>query len=150
MAGMELRSEAFADHDLIPGRYAHDRDNVSPALRWSGVPNDARELLLLCEDPDATGGTFLQWLVTGIDPTSGGVAAGQVPAGGQEWPNDFGEKGYGGPQPPIGDDPHRYFFRIFALAEPVRLSASPTADDVHRPVDTTALASGTTVGLYQR
>jgi Raf kinase inhibitor-like YbhB/YbcL family protein len=150
MAGIELRSSAFSDHDLIPGRHAHDRDNVSPALQWSGVPDGTAELMLLCEDPDAPSGTFLHWLVTGIDPVAAEVAEGQVPRGGQEWPNGFGEKGWGGPQPPVGDAAHRYFFRLYALPSPVRLPAEPDADDVHGAVDDVALASGTRVGLYQR
>lgn len=78
MAGIELRSPTFSDHNLIPGRHAHDRDNVSPALQWSGVPDGTVELVLLCEDPDAPSGTFLHWLVTGIDLTATGVAEGQV------------------------------------------------------------------------
>ncbi len=150
MSGIQLRSPAFSDHDLIPARHAHDRENLSPALQWSGVPASATELVLLCEDPDAPRGTFLHWLVTGIDPAADGVGEGQVPPHGLLWPNGFGEDGYGGPQPPIGDDAHRYVFRLYALREPVDLPAAPTAEDVHRRVDATAEASGTVVGLYQR
>ena len=150
MAGIELRSTAFNDHTFIPGRYAHDGQNQSPALQWSGVPEDASELLLLCEDPDAPRGTFLHWLVTGIDPSAGGVGEGQTPAGGRDWPNGFGETGWGGPQPPPGDRPHRYFFRLYALSQPPQLPEQPTADDVHQAVDEAALASGAIVGLYQR
>jgi Raf kinase inhibitor-like YbhB/YbcL family protein len=150
MARIELNSPAFGDHELIPARHARDRDNVSPALQWSGVPDGAAELLLMCEDPDAPSGTFLHWLVTGIDPTTTGVAEGQVPRGGQEWINDFGEKGWGGPQPPRGDDAHRYVIRLYALPRPVRLPAEPSVANVRDAVDATALASGTTVGRYQR
>src|SRR6266536_83279 len=150
MAGIALRSSAFSDHDAIPGRYARDGDNVSPALHWSDVPEGTAELLLLCEDPDAPSGTFLHWLVAGIDPTATGVGEGQTPPGGREWTNGFGETGWGGPQPPVGDDAHRYFFRLYALDRPAQLPAGPTAEDVHRAVDELALASGTTVGTYQR
>jgi Raf kinase inhibitor-like YbhB/YbcL family protein len=150
IAGIELRSPAFGDQNLIPRRHAHDNDNVSPALQWSGIPGGTNELLLLCEDPDAPTGTFLHWLVTGIDPASSGVGEGQTPPGGEAWINDFGETGWAGPQPPVGDHAHRYFFRLYALRKPVRLPAEPTAADVHRAADDTALASGTTVGLYQR
>lgn len=150
MASIDLRSPAFSDNDLIPGRHAHDRDNVSPALQWSGVPDGTAELVLLCEDPDAPSGTFLHWLVTGIEPAATGVAEGQVPRGGREWTNGFGESGWAGPQPPVGDRAHRYFFRLYALPRPVRLPADPGIADVHRAVDDAALASGTTVGLYQR
>ncbi len=150
MAGIQLRSPAFNDHDIIPGRYAHDGDNVSPALQWSGVPDATTELLLLCEDPDAPGGTFLHWLVTGVDPAAGGVDEGRTPPGGQQWRNGYGEQGWGGPQPPVGDNAHRYFFRLYALGHPIRLPASPKIADIHRQADNAALASGTTVGLYQR
>jgi Raf kinase inhibitor-like YbhB/YbcL family protein len=150
MPGIELRSPAFTDHDTIPSQHAHDRDNVSPALQWSGIPDGTAELMLVCEDPDAPSGTFLHWLVTGIDASTGGVDEGQVPRGGHEWPNAFGETGWGGPQPPVGDKPHRYFFRLYALPEPVRLPANPSLDAVHRAVEESALASGTTVGVYQR
>lgn len=41
-----------------------------------------------------------------------------------ETPYRFGELDWGGPQPPIGDEPHRYFFRLYAADRPLRLKAS--------------------------
>ena len=41
MAGIELRSPSFGDHQPIPARHAKDRENLSPALEWSGVPEEA-------------------------------------------------------------------------------------------------------------
>ncbi|HEY2672918.1 MAG TPA: YbhB/YbcL family Raf kinase inhibitor-like protein [Rugosimonospora sp.] len=147
MAGIRLDSPAFGDRDEIPGRYAHGGGNVSPPLQWSGLPDSATELVLMCEDPDAP---FLHWLVTGIDPGSLGVDEGQTPPGGREWPNGFGEPGWGGPQPPAGDPAHRYVFHLYALGQPIRLPEEPSAYDVHRHVDEVAVASGSTVGLFQR
>ncbi len=57
MKTIELRSPAFSDHASVPARYARDGENVSPPLEWSGVPDGAAELALICEDPDAPGGT---------------------------------------------------------------------------------------------
>ncbi|MBT2491008.1 YbhB/YbcL family Raf kinase inhibitor-like protein [Streptomyces sp. ISL-96] len=150
MAGIELKSSAFNDGALIPRRYAMEGENVSPDLSWSGVPDGTSELLLLCEDPDAPSGTFVHWLVTGINPASTGVEAGQTPDGGQPLMNGFGESGWGGPLPPPGDKAHRYFFRLYALAEPADLADDASAADVHAAVDKQQLASGTLVGLYQR
>jgi Raf kinase inhibitor-like YbhB/YbcL family protein len=150
MAGIELRSSAFSDHDLIPRRYAKDGGNISPPLAWSGVPASARELVLVCEDPDAPSGTFLHWLLTGIDPHSDGVAAGQVPPGAHAEVNGFGDRGWDGPQPPVGDPPHRYFFRLYAVTGPPPLPAEPSAADVRRALAGREQASGTLVGLYQR
>lgn len=150
MAGIELKTSAFDDGAFIPRRYTKDGENVSPDLSWSGVPDGTSELLLLCEDPDAPSGTFVHWLVTGIDPASSGVEAGQTPRGGQPRLNGFKESGWGGPLPPAGDKAHRYFFRVYALAEPVTLADNASADDVHAAVVGPQLASGTLVGLYHR
>jgi Raf kinase inhibitor-like YbhB/YbcL family protein len=150
MAGIELRSSSFSDHAFLPARHAHDRDNLSPALVWSGVPEQTSELVLLCEDLDAPRGPFVHWLVTGIDPQTSGVDEGQTPPGGHPARNGYGETGWGGPQPPAGDDPHRYAFRLYALRQHRDLPAEPKAQDVHGQVEKAALASGTLVGRYQR
>ncbi|CQR60142.1 YbhB/YbcL family Raf kinase inhibitor-like protein [Streptomyces leeuwenhoekii] len=150
MTGIELSSGAFGDHSFIDRRYAYEGENVSPPLAWSGVPDEAVELVLLCEDPDAPSGTFAHWIVVGVDPRSDGVAAGQCPPGGTELVNGYGERGWGGPHPPPGDEAHRYFFRLYALREPCVLPDAPSADQVHRVVDERRLAGGTLVGLYQR
>jgi hypothetical protein len=114
------------------------------------VPGNAAELLLMCEDPDAPSGTFLHWLVTGIEPTATRVAENDTPPGGREWPNDFGDTGWAGPAPPPGDHAHHYVFSVFALSTPIELPADPSADDVHRAADDISLAQGTLTGLFKR
>ena len=52
MAGIELRSSAFNDHDLMPDRFSRPDGNVSPQLQWSAAPEDTAELVLLVEDRD--------------------------------------------------------------------------------------------------
>ncbi|MGK5741577.1 YbhB/YbcL family Raf kinase inhibitor-like protein [Micromonospora sp. URMC 103] len=150
MAGIMMRSTAFNDHDMLPARFSREGGNISPPLEWTTVPDSAAELLLLVEDPDAGRTPFLHWLVTGIRPTPGGVAEGTVPEGAREWPNGFGEVGWGGPQPARGDDPHRYFFRLYAVNRPLELPRAPQATDVHQAVSGHEFASGTIIGLYSR
>jgi len=112
---LELESPALSEGATVPVGFTCDGDNVSPPLRWSGVPEGAAHLRLSVRDPDAPSGTFTHWSVTGIDPSSSGVDEGSVPAGGTEEENSFGERGYGGPCPPRGHDPHRYVFTVEAL-----------------------------------
>jgi Raf kinase inhibitor-like YbhB/YbcL family protein len=150
MAGIELRSPSFGDHQPIPPRHAKDQENLSPALEWSGVPQEAAELAVLCEDPDAPGGAFTHWVLAGLQPTATGLAEGEHPAAAVEGRNDFGEEGYGGPRPPVGDGPHRYFFRVFAASAPLGLVAGASADDLRRALEGKELASGTLIGTYQR
>ncbi|MGC5018281.1 YbhB/YbcL family Raf kinase inhibitor-like protein [Micromonospora sp. DT47] len=150
MAGIMLRSTAFNDHDLLPPRFAREGGNVSPPLEWADVPAPTTELVLLVEDPDAGKAPFLHWLVTGIDPQSRGVGEGEAPPGGREWPNDFGGTGWGGPHPPRHEDPHRYFFRLYALEKPIDLPDAPQATDVHEALVDHEIASGNMVGTFYR
>ncbi|AVH56509.1 MULTISPECIES: YbhB/YbcL family Raf kinase inhibitor-like protein [Streptomyces] len=150
MTSIDLKSSAFSDHAAIPRQYALEGENVSPPLTWSGVPYDAVELVLLCEDPDAPSGSFVHWIVVGIDPHSDGVEAGQSPRGGDELVNGYGRPGWGGPHPPPGDKAHHYVFTLYALAEPCILPDAPSADQVHQTAEKHELADGTLVGLYHR
>lgn len=150
MSGLQLRSSAFNDHDLMPERLSKLGGNASPPLTWSRPPDGTAQLVLLVEDPDAGEPPFVHWLVTGIDPRASEVAEGDVPAGGQEWSNGFGTTGWGGPQPPKGDGPHRFFFRLHAVDRPINLPQRPSAADVHQAVSAHELASGTLVGTFAR
>jgi Raf kinase inhibitor-like YbhB/YbcL family protein len=114
-AMFEVESSAFSEGATIPVQFTCDGENISPPLSWSTVPEGATELRISLRDPDAPGGTFTHWLVTGIDPSSSDIDQGSVPVGATEEVNSFGERGYGGPCPPRGDDPHRYVFGVEAL-----------------------------------
>jgi len=149
MAGMDLRISSFNDGGLIPARHSRDGGNISPALEWSTVPACTKELLLMCVDPDAPRGTFLHWLVTGIDPSCTSVAEGETPKGGTPWRNGFGEVGYGGPRPPAGSPAHRYQFCLFALFAHPRLPADPTPAEVNDRIESMDVAAATVTGLFQ-
>src|SRR2546426_810537 len=118
---MRLTSPAFADGHPIPAHYTCDGANVSPELRWSDVPEGTLSLALTCEDPDAPRGTFTHWVIWNLDPTTGGIRAGEVPAGARQGRNDFGSVRYGGPCPPPGHGPHRYYFTLYAVGRAIAL-----------------------------
>ncbi|WP_433873035.1 YbhB/YbcL family Raf kinase inhibitor-like protein [Saccharopolyspora sp. CA-218241] len=148
--GIRLRSSSFQDHDLMPRWCSGDGEGVSPELEWDGVPDGTVELAVVCVDPDAPTGTFVHWLLTGLRPGESGLEPGRLPDGAVESRNDFGEPGWGGPLPPAGDDPHRYFFRVHASDHPLRLGEDSTVDDLDRALGGGELARGTLVGVYQR
>lgn len=125
-AEITVTSPSFAEGDTVPVEFTCDGSNVSPPLEWDGVPEGAAELHLLLEDPDAPGGTFTHWNVTGISPGAEAVSQGAVPEGGTEQPNDLGDGPYGGPCPPPGDEPHRYMFTVRALGEDGEVLAEGT------------------------
>ncbi|TIT75433.1 MAG: YbhB/YbcL family Raf kinase inhibitor-like protein, partial [Mesorhizobium sp.] len=74
---LTLTSPAFADGDPIPERFARDGENVSPPLKWSGIPDGTRSLVLVVDDPDAPRGTFGHWAVFNISPDVEQLAEGE-------------------------------------------------------------------------
>ena len=48
-----LNSSAFANGSAIPARYTCEGENISPPLAWTGIPDTARSLVLIVDDPDA-------------------------------------------------------------------------------------------------
>ena len=147
---MKLTSPAFGDGAPIPARYTCDGENVSPELRWSDVPDDTSSLALTCEDPDAPRGTFTHWVIWNLDPTEGGIRAGDVPKGARQGRNDFGHVGYGGPCPPPGHGVHRYFFTLYAVSTEIGLPEGATIVQVRDALRDVTLAAAQLLGTYER
>ena len=145
---MRVASTAFEEGATIPKRFTCDGEEVSPPLAFLDVPSDARELALVVEDPDAD--RFVHWTVLGIPPDTALIREGSVPSGAVETENGFGDRGWGGPCPPEGDDPHRYVFALYALERPLRLGADASADEVREAIADAAIARGTLTGRFGR
>jgi Raf kinase inhibitor-like YbhB/YbcL family protein len=147
---IQLTSSAFEDGGTIPKRYSCDGDEVSPPLRWTGVPDGAKELALLVEDPDAPGGTFVHWALFKLPPDLDGLDEGKVPAGARQGKNSAGDDSWAGPCPPEGDAPHHYEFTLYALRSPLSLDDGADAADVRSAVADAATARGQLVGRFGR
>jgi Raf kinase inhibitor-like YbhB/YbcL family protein len=149
---MELRSPEFSDGGAIPQRFTCDGDNLSPALQWSDVPDEASEIALVCEDPDAPGKTFVHWLLWGIDPRSvTRVGEGEIPSGSRLGRNDFGSNAYGGPCPPPGHGLHHYHFTLYAVRDSISLSEGASIDDLRSAIAAgNVVAEASLVGTYER
>jgi Raf kinase inhibitor-like YbhB/YbcL family protein len=144
---MTITSSAFANNATIPSKYTCDGDNVNPPLTFSGVPKEAKSLVLLVEDPDAPGGTYHHWSVYNIPPTTSGIAENSKPAG-SEGITDFGTAQYGGPCPPNGS--HHYHFKLYALDTMLELSSKATFNEIQNAMTNHAISSSELIGLYSR
>jgi Raf kinase inhibitor-like YbhB/YbcL family protein len=144
-ASIALSSPALGA--TVPRRFTCDGAGTSPPLRWSGAPAKAAELVLVVQDPDAPGGTFVHWTGFGIPAAPSGT----IPAGAhlRSGRNSTGHSGWTPPCPPRGDAPHRYEFSLYALAEPSGLAVGAEPVDV-RDALTGALARGTLTARYGR
>ena len=147
-SGVELSSSAFAAGQPIPRRYSCAGEDLSPPLAWRAVPAGAVSLALIVDDPDAPGRTFTHWLVWGINPDAGGLGEGERAR--REGLNDFREIGYRGPCPPRGHGPHRYFFRLYALAREPAVSPGASRTELEGALEDNVLAVAELVGTYER
>jgi hypothetical protein len=150
-----LTSPAFGQGEQIPRKYTCDGDDVSPPLRWSGTPDGTRSFVLLCNDPDAPGGTFRHWAVYDIPADRLELKEGLAPKtlhdDLRQAINDFGKPGYAGPCPPKGHGAHHYHFRLLALSEPsLPLASNVSCKEVEAAAERHVLAETELVGLYQR
>jgi Raf kinase inhibitor-like YbhB/YbcL family protein len=148
MSQFALESDAFQNREAIPRRHSCEGEDVSPQLRWTGVPDGTRSLALFVDDPDAPGKTFTHWLGWGLDPAAEGLGEGE-PAP-REGRNDFGTSGYRGPCPPPGHGRHRYVFRLHALNAELELDAGAAKAQLERALGGHVLATAELVGTYER
>jgi Raf kinase inhibitor-like YbhB/YbcL family protein len=152
---MQLSSTAFSDHAAIPRRYTCDGEDLSPPLEWSGAPAETRSFVLLCDDPDAPGGTWHHWAAYDIpaDLTSleQGAARHAERQGFKQALNDFQRTDYGGPCPPHRHGLHHYYFRLLALSvDHLATGKNPSCRDVARDTRKHTLAEASLVGVYER
>jgi Raf kinase inhibitor-like YbhB/YbcL family protein len=127
---LRLSSPAFEAGGRLPLRYAGVGvgENLSPPLRWSEVPAQARELVLVLEDPDAPlPWPFVHLMVFGIAPDCTELKEGAlstIASTGRFGANTFRRRSYAGPRALPGHGPHRYVFQLFALSRAVNPDVS--------------------------
>ncbi len=148
----KLFSGAFAEGGAIPKLHTADGADLSPSLEWSGEPQGTKSFALIVEDPDAPVGTWNHWLLWDVPPSAHALAQGLKPGQtGVSGANDFGRPGYGGPSPPKGHGPHRYFFRLYALDEPtLSLKAGAHRAELNHALSGHVLAEAQYMGRYER
>jgi Raf kinase inhibitor-like YbhB/YbcL family protein len=147
MGELKLTSPAFRNNETIPAKYTCDGNNVNPQLEIAGIPEDAKSLALIMDDPDAPSGTWVHWLVWNISPISR-ISEEDVPTGAVEGITSFGKSGYGGPCPPSGT--HRYFFKLYALDAKLDLNQNAKKPDLENAIKGHILAKTELIGLYSR
>lgn len=157
---ISLTSSAFENGAPIPRRHTGDGEDLSPPLAWTGVPEGAQELALVCDDPDApTPQPWVHWVLFNVPPHVTGLPEG-VPRkprpsepitatqGVNSWVSD--NTGYRGPAPPRGHGTHHYHFVLYALDQRVTLPPSADRPGLMKAMKGHVLATGKLTGTYQR
>jgi len=148
---MRLTSDAFDDGAAIPGRYGYRAENVNPPLAIENPPEGAETLALVVDDPDAVepaGKVWDHWVVWNLPADRTEIPVDFEPAdvGGHEGTNDYGDVGYGGPNPP--DREHTYRFVAYALDTTLDLASGATKADVEAAIEGHVLSAARLTGTY--
>lgn len=139
---------------MIPEKYTCDGEDVSPPLRWEGIPPGARSLALICDDPDAPMATWVHWVIYSIPPNTTGLrealsktelVEGRMKQGKNSWRMI----GYGGPCPP-GGRPHRYFFKLYALDTELALGPGADKKELESAMKGHIIGQAEVMGIYAR
>lgn len=154
---LSLSSPAFTHNGEIPKTYTCEGLDISPPLQWTGIPEGARSLVLIVDDPDAPDPaapkvTWVHWILYNLPPNTTalakGIATRDLPSGTGIGLNNWKRKDYGGPCPPIGR--HRYFHKLYALDTVLNLRGSPTKADVEAAMSGHILEQCELMGTYQK
>ena len=149
----QITTTAFRDGGSIPKKFTCDGADVSPALSWSDPPPGTRSLVIIADDPDAPGGTWVHWVIYDLPPDTRKLPEAvardpQLPSGALQGRNDFGKIGYNGPCPPHGSA-HRYFFKLYALNSRTGLRTGATKIELERAIKGHILAQAEFIGKFQ-
>jgi Raf kinase inhibitor-like YbhB/YbcL family protein len=154
---LSMTSGVFTDGGEIPAKFTCEGQDIAPALQWEGVPENAKSLVLIVDDPDAPDPaaprmTWVHWVLYNIPPQTDGLPEGataaDLPAGTMEGLNDWKRTGYGGPCPPIGR--HRYFHKLYALDAVLPDLKKPTKSAVESAMKGHIIEKAELVGTYQK
>lgn len=148
MGQLQLKSPAFLDQGQISSKYTCDGEDISPPLEWSNIPESARSLVLIVDDPDAPKGEWVHWLIWNIPVQINQISEGSVPFQAVQGKTDFNQNKYGGPCPPSGT--HRYQFKLYALDGQLNLNANARKKDLEKAMQGHILDEALLVSLYKR
>ncbi len=160
---MRLISWEFNDGGEIPRECGYKNGNEQPTLGIFEIPDEAKSLALIMDDPDAMGAVgkvWVHWVVWNIQPNQNDYAS-----GGRhdeiedlhthqndnmemyhEGMTDFGKVGYGGPAPP--DKRHTYVFKLYALDCKLRIADDSTKADVEKAMEGHIIEQTQLTGTY--
>lgn len=149
---MKIESSVFSHNQSIPAKYTCDGDDVSPPLTISGVPENAKSLVFIMDDPDVPksirpDGMWNHWIKFNIPSMATTIEERREPEG-IAGKGTSGNLDYHGPCPP--DREHRYFFKLYALDTELELQQGVSKEEVEQAMSDHILAQTELIGLYSR
>ncbi|MFZ5833624.1 MAG: YbhB/YbcL family Raf kinase inhibitor-like protein [Planctomycetota bacterium] len=157
---IEVTSSAFENGAQIPIDYTGEGRDISPPLTWKNIPEGTKEIVLICDDPDApTEEPWVHWLIYKIPANVAGLPPGVprdarlkqpqgVLQGKNSWPS--GNIGYRGPMPPPGHGTHHYHYKVYALATSLVIEPGVEKKMLIEDMREHVIGEGELIGTYER
>ena len=143
---MRIRS-TFEHHQEIPQNNTCLGPNINPPLYFDEVPAEAKSLVLIFEDVDATPKPWTHWMLFNIPATTKEVTEGKIPEGATEGLANNHTHGYEGPCPKYFKGTHNYWFRLYALDTVLDLPAASEREDVEEKMQPHIISTAELLGL---
>ena len=156
--------ECGPSNSVMDIRYTQFKEDRFPGLKWSGPGGDVKEYLVVIEDPDAPLPTppahaiFYQLPPSKTEITHDDIQL--IEPGSREKGLKGGFKVgknlrghvYGGPRPVLGHGPHRYYYEVIALKEPLdvkKMSPIATKAEILEDIVGKVAGWGVWIGTYE-
>jgi Raf kinase inhibitor-like YbhB/YbcL family protein len=157
----EVTSTAFGQGQPIPKKYTWEGEDVSPPISWNGLPEGTKELVLICDDPDAPGSEpWVHWVIYKVPVALAGLPEGiakdarlKSPSGALQGKNSWPKGqtvGYRGPMPPPGHGTHHYHFKVYALEAHLVAEAGLDKKTLWTEIKDHLVGQGELIGTYER
>ena len=131
----------------IPATYTCDGANTSPSLTWGEPDLEVAEIAITVTDDQAP--DFVHWALVGLDSSATAMAEDDIPETVIEGTNGYGQLGYTGPCPPVGET-HTYRYTIHFLERPIDALQGVPGTDLVAEIQDAELDSIELVGTYTR
>ena len=144
MSEFSISSQDFKEGEEIPKKFGYKHGNEKPDIAIGGIPDGAKTLAVIMDDPDAMGAVgkvWVHWLYYEFPDDYPHTIFNAI-----QGKTDFGEIGYGGPAPP--DKRHTYVFKAYALNKKLDLKEGYSKQELEDAMKGHIIAEAKLTGTY--
>lgn len=150
-ATLEVKSAAYANNGIIPGKYTGRGQDVSPPLELASICPGAKSLVIIMEDRTVKG--FVHWLAWNVPVDRASIPEG-VPkeqmvaalGGALQGTNNLGQVGYNGPAPMMGTN--QYDISVYAIDTLLTIEPGANASTLRAAIRGHVLQYGVLSGKF--
>ena len=145
---MQVSSPMIRHGQPIPEKYTCEGEDINPQITVLGAPEKTKSFAVIVDDPDAGNKTWNHWIMWDIPPEFSSISENSVPVGAVQGKQSFGNYKYEGPCPPSGE--HRYFFKVFALNNMLKLPEDTSKTELLNYIDENLIEKAEFYGIYSK